>query len=241
MDERDNSERSSATPTSVAALTMCAKPAASANWSAPGIWWGIHVPPLQGPHPLTWLIMSTGKSIVLMSGGIDSSVSAIAVRKEGYETSGLFVDYGQPAARSEWRALQDVAKHLDLDVKKVELGFRLASQSGEFFGRNALLVLTAAGITQSRPLTIALGIHALSEYYDTQPLFLRQMQRILDGYFAGSVALTAPFLACPKAEVIAFARDNGVPLDLTYSCEEQNAPPCLRCPSCEDRVDVDPR
>ena len=31
---------------------------------------------------------------------------------------------------------------------------------------------------------IALGIHALSEYYDTQPLFLRQMQRILDGYFA---------------------------------------------------------
>ena len=185
--------------------------------------------------------MSKGKSIVLMSGGIDSSASAVAVRKEGYETSGLFVDYGQPAARSEWRALQDVANHLDLEVKKVELGFRLASQSGEFFGRNALLVLTAAGITQSRPLTIALGIHALSEYYDTQPLFLRQMQRILDGYFAGSVVLTAPFLACPKAEVIAFARDNGVPLDLTYSCEEQNAPPCLRCPSCEDRVDVDAR
>ena len=183
--------------------------------------------------------MSTGKSIVLMSGGIDSSASAVAVRKEGYETLGLFVDYGQRAARSEWRALQDVANHLDLEVKKVELGFRLASQSGEFFGRNALLVLTAAGITESRPLMIALGIHALSEYYDTQPLFLRQMQRLLDGYFAGSVVLTAPFLAYPKAEVIAFARDNGVPLDMTYSCEEQNAPPCLRCPSCEDRSDVD--
>ena len=183
--------------------------------------------------------MSTGKSIVLMSGGIDSSASAVAVRKEGYETSGLFVDYGQPAARSEWRAVQDVANHLDLEVKKVELGFRLASQSGEFFGRNALLVLTAAGITESRPLMIALGIHALSEYYDAQPLFLRQMQRIMDGYFAGSVVLTAPFLAYPKAEVIAFARDHGVPLDMTYSCEEQNAPPCLRCPSCEERVDVD--
>ena len=114
--------------------------------------------------------MSIGNSIVLMSGGIDSSASAVAVRKEGYETSGLFVDYGQPAACSEWRAVQDVADHFDLEVQKVELGFRLASESGEFFGRNALLVLTAAGITESRPPMIALGIHALSEYYDTQPL-----------------------------------------------------------------------
>ena len=179
--------------------------------------------------------MSIGNSIVLMSGGIDSSASAVAVRKEGYETSGLFVDYGQPAACSEWRAVQAVANHFDLEVKRVELGFRLASQPGEFFGRNALLVLTAAGITESRPLMIALGIHALSEYYDTQPLFLRQMQRILDGYFSGSVILTAPFLAYPKAEVIAFARDNGVPLDMTYSCEGQNAPPCLRCPSCSNK------
>ena len=158
--------------------------------------------------------MSMGKSIVLMSGGIDSSASAVAVRKEGYETSGLFVDYGQPAARSEWRAVQAVASHFDLEVKRVELGFRLASESGEFFGRNALLVLTAAGITESRPLMIALGIHALSEYYDTQPIFLRQMQRILDGYFAGSVVLTAPFLACPKAEVIAFARGKWSSLEI---------------------------
>ena len=135
--------------------------------------------------------MNIGKSIVLMSGGIDS---AVAVHKEGYETSGLFVDYGQPAACSEWRAVQAVANHFDLEVKKVELGFRLASESGEFFVRNALLVLTTAGITESRSLMITLGIHALSEYYDTQPLFLRQMQRILDGYFAGSVVLTAPFL-----------------------------------------------
>ena len=58
---------------------------------------------------------------------------------------------------------------------------------------------TAAGITsQSRPLMIALGrrgssIHALSQvsttiWAETQPLFLRQMQRIkddaVDGYFA---------------------------------------------------------
>ena len=39
--------------------------------------------------------MTTGKSVVLMSGGIDSSATALAILTEGYETSGLFVDYGQ--------------------------------------------------------------------------------------------------------------------------------------------------
>ena len=183
--------------------------------------------------------MSTSKSVVLMSGGIDSSATAAVVISDGYETNGLFVDYGQPSAGSEWRAARDVANHYGIDVRRVALGFRLGSESGEFFGRNALLILTAAGIAEDGPLMIALGIHALSEYYDTQPLFLRQMQRILDGYFRGSVTVHAPFLAHTKAEVIAFARENDVPLDLTYSCETRNAPPCSRCPSCEDRVDVD--
>ena len=168
-----------------------------------------------------------------MSGGIDSSATALAILNEGYETSGLFVDYGQPAARSEWLAARDVAHHLGIGIERIDLGFRLAAESGEFFGRNALLILAAAGTVQTRPLTVALGIHALSEYYDTQPLFLRQMQGILDGYSGGSVSLSAPFLACPKAEVIEFARENGVTLGMTYSCETQNAPPCLRCPSCE--------
>ena len=174
-----------------------------------------------------------------MSGGIDSSATALAILNEGYETSGLFVDYGQPAARSEWCAAREVANRLGIGIERIDLGFRLASECGEFFGRNALLILTAAGTVQTRPLTVALGIHALSEYYDTQPLFLRQMQEILDGYSGGSVSLSAPFLACPKAEVIEFARENGVTLGMTYSCETQNAPPCLRCPSCEDRSDVD--
>ena len=46
------------------------------------------------------LPMTTGKSVVLMSGGIDSSATALAILTEGYETSGLFVDYGQPDSLS---------------------------------------------------------------------------------------------------------------------------------------------
>ena len=99
-----------------------------------------------------------------------------------------------------------------------------------------MLILSAAGIMETRPLKIALGIHALSNYYDTTPLFIRHMQRILNGYFGGFVTLSTPFLAESKSRVIEFAKKNHVPLELTYSCEVQNAPECGWCPSCRDRI-----
>ena len=175
---------------------------------------------------------------VLMSGGIDSSSVVATLRGVIGRVTGVFVDYGQAAATSEWDSVQNIAGYFGIPVQRVELGFRLESRGGEYFVRNALLILIAAGITGAKPLEIAMGIHALSEYFDTTPLFLRQMQRVLDGYFGGSVALSAPFLSETKAEVIRFAKENGVPLQLTYSCEVQNRPECGRCPSCLDRIDA---
>ena len=177
--------------------------------------------------------------MILMSGGIDSSAAVGACLKEGISLGGIFVDYEQPAARSEWSAARKVARHYGIEVCRVSLGFPLASHEGEFFGRNALLILTAAGMTEARPLSIVSGIHALSEYYDTSPLFLRQMQHLLNGYFGGFVTLSTPFLADTKAEVVQFAKDHDVPLELTYSCETQDAPACGTCPSCRDRIDSD--
>ena len=176
-------------------------------------------------------------TIVLVSGGIDSSATIAMCQSAGAIVDGLFVDYEQPSAVSEWEAAQRVAKHYQVEINKVEIGVGLASERGEFFGRNALFILTAGGAISRRPLTIALGIHALADYYDTTPLFVKHMQRILNGYSGGSVTLSVPFLADTKAEVVQFAKQNSVPLHLTYSCERQNAPACGDCPSCLDRIE----
>ena len=175
--------------------------------------------------------------VVLMSGGIDSSATLAACQGPGTSLSGMFVDYGQPAAQSEWEAAQRIASHYQIEIDKVDLGISLVSDRGEFFGRNALFILTVAGIIPQRPLVVALGIHALTDYYDTTPLFVRHMQRLLNGYSGGVVTVSAPFLAHSKAEIIGFARENSVPLHLTYSCEWQNAPACGECPSCRDRIE----
>ena len=182
--------------------------------------------------------MENAHIVILMSGGIDSASIAAMYQHKGIQPSGVFVDYGQPSARSEWSAAQDIAGHYGVAIRKVRLGFRLASKRGEFYGRNALLVLATAGMMEARPLQIALGIHAMSEYYDATLLFLRHMRRILNGYFGGSVVLSAPFIAESKASVIEFAKKNHVPMELTYSCDVQNAPECGQCPSCRDRIEV---
>ena len=178
-------------------------------------------------------------TIVLVSGGIDSSATVAVCQDAKPKVSSLFFDYGQPAALSEWEAAQRIASHYQIDIDKVNLGATLVSNGGEFFGRNALFILMAAGTVIQRPLTIALGIHALTDYYDTTPLFVRHMQRVLNGYSGGMVTLYAPFLASTKPELVQFARLEAVPLDLTYSCERQNAPACADCPSCRDRIDID--
>ena len=182
--------------------------------------------------------MEDAPLVVLMSGGIDSA--AVLASLDGtMQATGIFVDYGQPAAESEWLAVQEVAQHYGVAICKVSLGFSLESHDGEFSGRNALLILAAANVTEVRPLRIALGIHALSDYYDTTPLFVSQMQRLLDGYFDGLITLHAPFIAKTKSEVIRFAQNHKVPLASTYSCETRNTPACGRCPSCRDRANVD--
>ena len=180
---------------------------------------------------------SQGSVVTLMSGGIDSSSVIAKLKEENVKLSGMFIDYGQPAAKSEWEAAQNVAEYYQIKIEKVELGFRLMSDEGEFFGRNALMILTAAGIIEDRPLCIAIGIHALTDYYDTTPLFLKHVQRVLNGYSSGSVAVHAPFISKTKPEVIELANKIGVPINLTYSCEWQDAPACGLCPSCRDRGD----
>ena len=131
-----------------------------------------------------------------MSGGIDSSATALAILNQGRETSGLLVDYGQPAARSEWRAARDVAHHIGIGIERIDLGFSLAVESGEFFGRNALLILAAAGMVQARPLTVALGIHALSEYYAPS----RSSCGRCRGYWTATPAV--PYPSAPRSWIV---------------------------------------
>jgi len=172
---------------------------------------------------------------VLSSGGIDSTALLHYYISHGEKPTAIHFQYDQPNLISEKKAIETVSKYYELEYKIYTLGFPIIKKGYEFVGRNALFVLAAASIVGD-PSRISLGIHSNTDYYDCSPNFVHSMQDLLDGYFAGAVQIETPFIKYSKKDVIDFAINNGVPLDLTYSCLSQNSPPCCKCPACLDRM-----
>lgn len=62
------------------------------------------------------------KAIILYSAGLDSSVSLALAREQGIQIElGLCFDYGQQAARAEWRQAQLWAQDFDFALKQIHL------------------------------------------------------------------------------------------------------------------------
>lgn len=172
---------------------------------------------------------------VLLGGGIDSTALIPFYLSRGDTIQGIHFDYGQPSGEAEQRAIREVGIHYDVPVKSIELGLPIVSVSGEYLCRNAVLLLGVASILDSTEGKLSIGIHLGTPYYDCSPSFLTDIQRLLDGYFGGTVQVEAPFLEFTKRDVFNFCLRHRVPVDLTFSCERSNNS-CGECSSCKERI-----
>lgn len=173
--------------------------------------------------------------VVLLGGGLDSSVVLQLVWRRSSRVICLHYDYGQPALEGERRAIARICRGYRIKPYWRVLPQNFVKNGDEYECRNALFVLAAAAEFGDRPLQIMLGAHAGSSYYDCTPRFLESMQSLLDGYFDGRVILEAPLIRFRKSDIVAYGRRAGVPLSLTYSCTRRGDRPCGSCPSCLDR------
>lgn len=173
--------------------------------------------------------------LVLLSGGIDSAALVHYYRSQNTPVFGLHVQYGQPVAEREAQAAKAIAAHYGIELRIAQIKPPLARRGDEYFCRNAILVLIACANLSPGVNRVTLGIHSGTIYYDCSQGFMADMQRLLDGYFSGTVTVEAPFLRWSKLEVYQYCMSHGVPVDLTYSCERNNDKPCGQCPSCYDR------
>jgi 7-cyano-7-deazaguanine synthase len=174
------------------------------------------------------------RALVLLSGGIDSLAAAHYCRSKGWQTSGIFVDFGQPARGREAAAAKAVATRLGIDLQCGTMSGFTVPEHGEILGRNGWLVQTALMATGPNDAIIAIGIHAGTDYADCSPAFIEKMQQLLGLQASGQVQLFAPFLTWTKAEVWDFCRDEGLPVELTYSCERGLDQPCGQCATCSE-------
>lgn len=178
----------------------------------------------------------TGGTLVLLSGGIDSCATLALYRRRAMSLSALFVDYGQSASAHELRAAEKVARHYEVQLSTIRCsGFR-KFDAGYIRGRNALLLQIALAAAPFEVGQIAIGLHDGTSYADCTAAFVGEMQRAFDIYGHGKIRVVAPFIDQEKRAIVAFCRDAGAPIEVTYSCERGTDPPCGTCLSCLDRV-----
>lgn len=187
---------------------------------------------------------------MLSSGGIDSSVMMLMLKKRGCRLFPLFIDYGQLAANAEWKACQKVCDYLDLKAVRMDVkGFAQLIPSGltndsleiakEAFvpTRNLLfLVLGSAYGYVKSALVIALGLLSNPIFPDQTSDFVEESERTISKALGLDVKILAPLLSLNKLDVLRLAHRYDFPMEYTYSCHSGDKRPCGHCISCKERI-----
>ncbi len=172
---------------------------------------------------------------ILLSGGIDSAACVQFYADLGRTITCLFVDYGQRAAEPERQSATLVSSHYRVPLNQLVVSGPRTFAQGEVPARNGLLLVSALMHFPARAGTVAIGVHSGTPYYDCTPGFLDTVNEIFAGYTDGRVRCEAPFLDWDKAAIWQYCHTKRVPVEITYSCERGDDPPCGKCLSCLDR------
>lgn len=200
-------------------------------------------------------------TLVLLSGGLDSTTLLARVVDAGTARLALSADYGQ-RHRRELDAARAVAAHYGVAHTVVDLsgwgrlldGSALTDASvpvphGHYAApsmastvvpnRNATLISAAAGVAIARGCdTVAVAVHAGDHpvYPDCRPEFLDAMNTALRYGTQDAARLVAPFAHWDKTAIVAEAHRLGAPVELSWSCYEGGPVHCGRCGTCVERA-----
>jgi 7-cyano-7-deazaguanine synthase len=187
------------------------------------------------------------KTIVLLSGGLDSATVLAAYVSEGVECLAIGFDYDQPH-RVELDHAEDIAKHYGVPFELVGLPAMLNIKVDDvvFAGRNLILASLAIAVAQARGFDmIAVGCNADDSlrFPDCRPAFWRSLKQCAEAY---GVHVATPLIYMTKRNVVETARKLSVPIELTWSCYEprrvtfpiERIAPCGVCLACKTRQEA---
>jgi len=165
---------------------------------------------------------------------MDSAACVDFYQRQQFDVRGLHVTYGQAAATHESSAASAIAEFYRIPLSQITMVGARPKSEAEFLGRNALLLFTALLELNLHAALLVIGLHSGTPYYDCSSSFLSTVQVIVDGQCDGRVRVAAPFLDWTKKQIWQYCVERGVPLELTYSCEQGLERPCGVCLTCRD-------
>jgi 7-cyano-7-deazaguanine synthase len=206
------------------------------------------------------------KALVILSGGMDSSILLHYVAKElNYdEVYAITFNYGQRIIREiECAKYQSKAcnvkehKIINMDffreistmsaltntnlaIPKARDDIGNAQPLSYVPFRNLLLLTTAAGWAESIGASDlyygAVQTDDFSGYWDTTSLFLNKVNDVYNLNRKNSIKVNAPFMSYSKDLVVKKGIDLQVDFRQTHTCYEGTDPACGECVSCSARI-----
>lgn len=202
------------------------------------------------------------KAVVLLSGGLDSTVCMAVAQSKGYQLFPISFNYNQRHDREIVSATKvanyyQAAKHIVIKTNMDAIGGSaltdkdLAVPQGDTANaeipvtyvpaRNLIFLSYALGYAEVTGADkIFIGVNALdySGYPDCRPEFINLFQQVADySTKAGvqdqrKITIETPLLHLSKKEIVLLGNDLHAPLELTTSCYNGGETACGQCDSC---------
>lgn len=204
-------------------------------------------------------------AVVLVSGGMDSLVTAAIAQRDCAKLAFLHLNYGQRTEERELLSFKKIAEyykiptHLQkiidvsflkqiggssltdekIEVKKYQGESEVIPDSYVPF-RNTHIISMAvswAEVIGATRIYIGAVYEDSSGYPDCRPSYYRAMNALIkEGTKEGNIKIVTPVIFLKKDEIVKKAHELHAPLDLSWSCYESNDIACGVCDSCALRL-----
>ena len=202
-------------------------------------------------------------AVVAVSGGMDSCVTA-AIANEKFELAFAHINYGQRTEKRELKSFNKIADfykvknrliidftHLsaiggssltdkNIKVTKADLTSKEIPSSYVPF-RNANILSACASwaeVLNASKIFIGAVYEDSSGYPDCRPVFFSAFEKMIqEGTRPGTkIKIETPIINLSKAEIVKKGIELNAPLELTWSCYQNEDEACGECDSCALRL-----
>ena len=202
-------------------------------------------------------------AVCIISGGMDSALSAKMAQQDGYELIGVHFNYGQRTERKELECYQKIVDGLEIK-ESYEIPLNFFKQIGATALIDENLDIPTGGIEEGVPITyvpfrngIFLSIAtAIAEKHGAEALYIGVVEEDSSGYpdcregyidameraiNLGTkdetvLQIKMPLVAMKKEEIVKKSLALDVPLEDTWSCYKNEDLACGLCDSCRLRL-----
>ena len=202
-------------------------------------------------------------AVCIISGGMDSALSAKLAQNEGYEIIALHFNYGQRTQNKETICFNKVADSVNAS-KRYEIDLPFFEEIGASALTDKSIEVPTGGLEEGVPVTYvpfrngiflsiataiaekhsaeALFIGVVEEdssgYPDCRHSYIEQMQKAINLGTKEETNLTIkmPLVALKKSQIVEKSLELDVPLEHTWSCYKAEKKACGVCDSCRLRL-----